>query len=86
MLFIGLGSLLYLIGMIWLIITAITTGKTGGEKALWALVNFFCQPLGGIIYVIVSKKGVVPLILLIIGYLMCMGGILTDPQIMRMMT
>lgn len=63
----GLGSLLMLIGTIWLIIIAVQTGATTGEKVVWALVNFFCQPLGGIVFFIMKKQGLVPLILVIIG-------------------
>ena len=67
MLFAGLGSLLLLIGTIWLIVIAVQTGQTTGEKVIWALVNFFCQPLGGIIFYIMKKQGLIPLILVIIG-------------------
>ena len=63
----GLGALLMLVGTIWLIVLAVQTGETTGEKVLWALVNFFCQPIGGIIFFIVKKVGLVPLILVIIG-------------------
>ena len=55
---IGLGSLLVLIGAVWLIVIAIQTGQTTGDKVIWALVNFFCQPLGGIIFYIIKKKQV----------------------------
>lgn len=65
--FLGLGGLLCFIGIIWLIVIAVQTGKTTGEKVLWALVNFFCQPLGGIVFFIVKRQGLVPLILVIIG-------------------
>ena len=67
MLFAGLGSLLLLIGTIWLIVIAVQTGQTTGEKVIWALVNFFCQPLGGIIFYVMKKQGLIPLILVIIG-------------------
>jgi hypothetical protein len=67
MLFAGLGGLLMLIGTIWFIVLAIQTGETTGEKALWAIVNFFCQPIGGIVFFIMKKVGLVPLILVIIG-------------------
>lgn len=63
----GLGSLLLLIGTIWLIVIAVQTGQSTGEKVGWALVNFFCQPLGGIVFFIVKKQGMIPLILVIIG-------------------
>ncbi len=62
-----LGSLIMFIGTIWLVVVAIQSGKTTGEKVIWALVNFFCQPLGGIVFFIVRRVGLVPLILVIIG-------------------
>ncbi len=62
-----IGSLLTFIGVIWLIIISIQTGKSTGEKALWAVVNLFCQPIGGIIFYIMNRVGLVPLILVIIG-------------------
>lgn len=67
MLFASLGGLLLFIGAIWLIVIAIQTGQTTGDKVIWALVNFFCQPLGGIIFYVVKRQGLVPLILVIIG-------------------
>lgn len=62
-----LGSLIMFIGTIWLVVVAIQSGKTTGEKVIWALVNFFCQPLGGIVFFIVRRVGLVPMILVIIG-------------------
>ena len=73
MIFAGLGFLLLLVGAIWLIVIAIQTGETTGEKVIWALVNFLCQPLGGIIFFIVKKQGLIPLILVIVGAIL--GGI-----------
>lgn len=67
MIFLSLGGLLWLVGTIWLIVLAVQTGQTTGEKVLWALVNFLCQPIGGIIFFIVRKVGMIPLILVIIG-------------------
>lgn len=72
MLFASLGGLLLFVGSIWLIVIAIQTGQTTGDKVLWALVNFLCQPLGGIIFYIVKKQGLVPLILVIVGAIL--GG------------
>ena len=70
-----LGWLLIVVGTIWLVVVAIQTGKTTGEKVLWALVNFFCEPLGGIIFYFVQKQGMIPLLLVIIGWiLMVLGG------------
>jgi hypothetical protein len=68
----GLGSLLVLIGTIWLVIIAIQTGQTTGEKILWALVCFFCEPLGGIIFFAVKRVGLVPLVLILVGW--AIGG------------
>ena len=67
MIYASLGSLLILIGAIWLIVLSIQTGQTTGEKVLWAVVNFICQPLGGIVFYIMKRVGLVPLILVIIG-------------------
>lgn len=67
MLFASLGGLLVFVGAIWLVVIAIQTGQTTGEKVLWALVNFLCQPLGGIVFFIVRRQGLVPLILVLIG-------------------
>lgn len=70
MLFFSLGGILLLVGTIWLIVIAIQTGQTTGEKVIWALVNFFCQPVGGIIFYIMRRQGLIPLILVIIGALL----------------
>ena len=75
MLFGSIGSLLILVGSIWLIIVAIQTGQTTGEKVLWALVNFLCQPLGGIIFFIVKREGLAPLILVIVGCILTGFGV-----------
>ncbi|HQU81580.1 MAG TPA: PLDc N-terminal domain-containing protein [Pyrinomonadaceae bacterium] len=74
MAFAGIGGLLMFIGTIWLIIVAIQTGQTTGEKVLWALVNFFCQPIGGIVFFFVRKQGLIPLILVIIGSVLFGAG------------
>lgn len=74
MLFSGLGGLLILIGTIWLIVIAIQTGQTTGEKVIWALVNFLCQPIGGIVFYIMRRQGLVPLILVIIGVILASVG------------
>jgi ABC-type Na+ efflux pump permease subunit len=84
--FLGLGGLLCLIGIIWLIVIAIQTGKSTGEKILWALVNLLCQPLGGIIFFIVKRQGMVPLILVIVGWLLTAYGYSAMmPDMMRQM-
>lgn len=65
-----LGSLLTLVGVIWLVILAVQTGKTTGEKVLWAVVNLFCNPIGGIVFFLVKKVGLVPLLLVIAGLIL----------------
>lgn len=74
MMFASLGGIILLIGAIWLIVIAVQTGQTTGEKVLWALVNFFCQPLGGIIFYIVKRQGLVPLLLVIVGSILTGWG------------
>ena len=74
MIFVGLGSLLILIGVIWMVVIAVQTGQTTGEKALWAIVNLICQPIGGIVFYIVKKQGLIPLILIIVGYIIFAPG------------
>lgn len=69
------GYLLFLVGLIWLIVTAVQTGKDTTDKLIWGLVNFFCQPLGGIVFYFVKKQGLVPMLLTIAGFvLMVLGG------------
>lgn len=69
-----LGWVMALVGMIWLVVTAIQTGNTTGEKLIWAVVNFLCQPLGGIIFYIVRKQGLYPLLLVILGWILLFVG------------
>lgn len=64
-----LGGLISFIGMIWLVITAIQIGTSTGDKILWAILNLICQPFTGIIFYIVKRAGLVPLILVIVGYI-----------------
>lgn len=69
-----LGWILAVVGMIWLVVTAIQTGKDTTDKVIWALVNFLCQPLGGIIFFFVKKQGMVPLLLVIAGWILLVVG------------
>lgn len=77
------GCLLFVIGYIWIIITAILTGRSTGEKVIWALVNVICQPITGIIFVIVRRQGVIPLIMIILGVIITNVGVVSDPEVMR---
>ncbi|HRI03381.1 MAG TPA: hypothetical protein PLL77_06530 [Pyrinomonadaceae bacterium] len=69
-----IGWLVAVIGMIWLVVTAIQTGKDTADKAIWGLVNFFCQPLGGIVFYFVKKQGLVPLLMVIAGWILVVVG------------
>jgi hypothetical protein len=70
-----LGWILLLVGTIWLVVTAIQTGADTKDKVIWGLVNFLCQPLGGIVFYFMKKQGLVPLLLVIAGWvIMFVGG------------
>ena len=70
-----IGWLVLLVGIVWMVVTAIQTGQTTGDKVIWALVCFFCGILGGIIFFAVKRQGLVPLLIEIVGViLMFMGG------------
>lgn len=70
-----LGWVLVLVGTIWLVVTAVQTGADTKDKVIWGLVNFFCQPLGGIIFYVMKKQGMIPLLLVIAGWIvMVLGG------------
>lgn len=59
---IALGTIVFLVGWIWLIVVGF---KTGG--ALWGILNIFCQPVTGLIFCIMHKTGWVPLVLIVLG-------------------
>lgn len=69
-----LGAILLFVGVIWMVVVAVQTGQTTGDKVLWGLVCFFCSPLGSIIFFIVKRQGMIPLILQIIGFIIAMAG------------
>ncbi len=72
------------VGAIWLVVLSIQTGKSTGDKALWAIVNFVCQPIGGIAFFIVKKAGLVPLLMVIAGCILTGFGYATlIPEIMK---
>jgi hypothetical protein len=68
--FIGIGALLMLVCVIWFVVLSFQMGGSTGEKVVWAIVNFFFQPIAGIIFFFVKKAGLVPMILGIIGVLL----------------
>ncbi len=70
----AVGGILLLVGIIWMVVVAVQTGQSGGEKALWGLVCFFCSPLGSIVFYVMKKQGMVPLLLQIAGFIITMVG------------
>ncbi len=69
-----LGWVLMLVGTLWLVVTAIQTSAETQEKVIWGLVNFFCQPIGGIVFYVMKKQGLVPLLLVIAGWIIMIFG------------
>lgn len=70
-----IGYAALLIGVIWMVVVAIQTGQSTQEKVIWGLVCFLCSPLGSIVFFIMKKQGMVPLLLQIIGFIiMIVGG------------
>ena len=70
-----LGWILLVVGTLWLVVTAIQTSVETKDKVIWGLVNFFCQPIGGIVFFAMKKQGLVPLLLVIAGWIiMVVGG------------
>lgn len=65
-----IGWLILVAGIIWMVVTAIQTGQTTGEKALWGIVCLICGVLGGIIFFAVKRQGLIPLILEIVGVIL----------------
>lgn len=81
---IGLGGLLLFVGSIWLVVVAIQTGKSTGEKVVWALVNFFCNPIGGIVFYVMTKQGLVPLLIALAGFVLyIIGALMGGADIMQ---
>lgn len=64
------GYLLMFVGCIWMVVTAIQTGKDTADKAIWGLVTFFLCMLGGIIFYFVKKQGRTPLMVEIAGFVL----------------
>ena len=69
-----IGGILMLVGTISLVVVAIQTGATTGEKVFWGIVNLKCQPLGGIIFFVVKRQGMIPLILVLVGWAIFVFG------------
>ena len=77
----GLGTLLALVGWIWLIVIGFQKGG-----ALWGILNLICQPITGIIFCVMHKTGYLPLALLIIGNIIAgIGMVPLMPAYMKML-
>jgi hypothetical protein len=57
-----------------MVVVAIKTGQTTGEKALWGILCFILCTLGGIIFFAVKRQGLVPLLLQIGGWILAFVG------------
>ena len=68
-LFMGLGSLIALIGWIWLIIIGFQKGG-----ALWGILIFLFSWLAGIVFCVMNKTGWTQLAMMIIGGLLAVVG------------
>jgi hypothetical protein len=62
------------VGVMWLVYISITSSRSVVSKTLWAVANLIGQPLAGIVFYIVKRQGLVPLLLLVIGWMLLMLG------------
>ncbi len=67
----ALGGVLYLVGLIWTIVTAFKGGGT-----LWGILNILLcvQPLIGIVSAILKKAAWAPVGLMLLGFLLSLIG------------
>ena len=75
-----LGSLLILLGSIWFAVLGFLNGRSLAEKIVWVVVNLLFQPIGGIIFLIIRRTGLIPLLLVIAGYVLI---VIAYPTVMR---
>ncbi len=75
---VGLGSLLAVIGWIWLIVVGFQNGG-----ALWGIIIFLFSGIGGLIFCFVYKKGWAPLALMLVGGFL--AGIGVIPMTLKML-
>ena len=64
-----IGSIVMLIGWIWLLVTAF---KNGG--ILWVILIFFFSLIAGLVYCIVKKTGWTQYAMILVGWLVVMYG------------
>ena len=69
-----IGAAMAFVGMIWLIILSIKSGKSIAGKAFWAIANFAFQPIAGIVFYIMRRNGLIALLMLIFGWILLMTG------------
>ncbi|HXF42566.1 MAG TPA: hypothetical protein VNK26_02405 [Pyrinomonadaceae bacterium] len=62
-----IGALLMLICIVWFVVLSVQRGQSTGEKVVWVIVNLLFQPIAGIIFFLIKKDGLLPMILGIIG-------------------
>lgn len=74
----GIGSLIALIGWIWLVIIGFQKGG-----ALWGILIFLFSWIAGLIFCIMNKTGWLPLALMIVGSII--SGIGAVPVMLKMM-
>jgi len=75
-----LGSLLIFLGSVWFAVLGVLNGRSLGEKIVWAIVNLIFQPIGGIIFLILKRTGLIPLLLVIAGYVLM---VIAYPSVMH---
>jgi hypothetical protein len=75
---ISIGALLMLICIVWFVILSVRLSSSTGEKVVWIVLNLLFQPLAGIIFFIMKKAGLIPMLLGIIGVVMYGYGFFTS--------
>jgi hypothetical protein len=59
-----IGSLLYIVSWIWLIIIGFK------NSVVWGIINIPFQPITGLIFCLVKKSGWLPFVLMIVGLIL----------------
>jgi hypothetical protein len=68
--FFYIGLILVVIASIWLAALGGLTGRSTAEKIAWVLLNLIFQPLAGIIFLIARRRGLIPVLLAVVGTIM----------------
>ncbi len=64
-----IGAIIFFVGWIWLIFIAVRLPINWKIKLVWVVVNLIAAPLGSLIFYLINRKGLVPLILTTIGFI-----------------